>query len=197
VKRRLFPVALILIAAVFSQRQVWAQTANTAARRHTTCTIQNDEIQVFASFLKENVDPHAQTVLVTKTEATDVDVDSVNLRLATQGRGIPSQLRADFKAKNKSSCLIERFAGVMNLTFVSTAERDRIFRTGWDGFHKRYGKTAVMVVFSRVAFNSDKTLALFNVSTGIDRMAAGGTLYLLEKKDGKWSIKSQIETWTT
>lgn len=174
-----------------------AQSGNGSAPQNTLCKIQKDEIEIFVSFLKEEADPRAQTVLVTKTDATEVNVDSVNLQLAVQGRGIPAELRADFKAKNKSSCLIEPFAGVMNLKFISTAERDRLFRAGWDEFHKKYGKDAAMVAFSRVSFNSEKTLALLHVSMGIGRMAAGGTLYLLEKRDGKWLIKSQIGTWTT
>jgi len=186
-----------MVIVALAQGSIEAQTANGTAPQDAVCKVQKDEIEIYASFLKEKTVPHVQTVLVTKTGAYDVDVDEVNLQLAVKGHGIPVELRTDFKEKNKSSCLIEPFVGVMNLNFISTADRDRLFRTGWNEFHRKYGKDAVQVVLSRVAFNSEKTLALLHVAMGIDKMAAGGTLYLLEKRDGKWLIKSQIETWVT
>jgi hypothetical protein len=69
--------------------------------------------------------------------------------------------------------------------------------TGWSDFHKRYGRQAEILWFSRVGFNSAKTLALLHVLSGIGRMAGGGRLYLFERKNGKWAIKSSIQTWET
>ena len=194
---RAFLGALLLTGLVFAQEPVRAQTRNGTAPQNTSCKVQKDEIEIFASFLKEKAPPHVETVLLTETDAIDVDIDSVNLPLAVEGHGIPPEMRVDFKAKNKSNCVIKPFAGIMNLSFISKTEHDRLFRAGWSEFHKRYGKDALMVTFSRVAFNSDKTLALLHVSSGVDQDAAGGTLYLLEEKDGKWLIRSHIETWTT
>lgn len=194
---RIFLGALLLTGAVFCQESVSAQTGNGTAPQNKVCKVQKDEIEIFASFLKQGESAPVQTVVTTETEAIDVDVDYENLQLAVKGQGIPSEIRADFKAKNKSNCLIEPFTGVTNLHFISRAEQDRLFRAGWTEFHKKYGKNAELTTFSRIGFNADKNLALLHVSSGVDHNAAGGALYLLEKKAGKWLIKSHIGTWTT
>jgi hypothetical protein len=129
-----------------------------------------------------------------------VDVDALNLQLAAKGRGISSDVRTDFKEKNKSSCLITPFARIPNLHFMSNREHDLMFRnasTGWSDFHKKYGKQAEILFFSRVGFNSEKTLALLHVSGGTGLMGGGGTLYLLDRKNGKWAVKALIQTWAT
>jgi len=176
------------------QAPLWAQVVSGTASHDVRCTLSEEEIKVFGDALRGGKSP---TVLVTKTTTRNVDVDYVNLQLATRGRGIPAEVRADFKEQNKSSCLIEPFAGVENLRFISESERDRLFQTGWSEFRKKYGNNASLVYLSRVGFSADKTLALLHVSSGIGPMAAGGTLYLLEKKKGKWVAKSWMETWTT
>ncbi len=83
---------------------------------------------------------------------------------------------------------------------MSKREHDLMFRnasTGWSDFHKKYGKQAEILLLSRVGFNSERTLALLHVSSGMGRMAGGGTLYLFERKGGKWVIKTHIQTWAT
>ena len=72
-----------------------------------------------------------------------------------------------------------------------------LYIKGWSVFHRRYGRKAELVVLSHVGFNRDKTLALFHISSGIGPMAAGGSLYLCERKNGKWVVKMHIPTWTT
>ena len=138
---------------------------------------------------------------MTTIEVPHVDVDSLNLQLAAQGRGIPPDVRADFQEKNKSSCVIKPFVDLPNLYFISRREHDLMFRTslkkGWSELHKRYGKKAEVLFLSRVGFNRDKTLALFHISNGIGPMAGGGSLYLCERKNSKWVVKSHIQTWTT
>jgi hypothetical protein len=69
--------------------------------------------------------------------------------------------------------------------------------TGWSDFHKKYGEEAEILLLSRVGFNPEKTLALLHVSSGMGGMAGSGRLYLFERKNGKWVVKSHIQTWTT
>ena len=175
-----------------------AQAANRTAQQKKLCTVPGEETEVFDSYLKEGI--ASPQVLVTRTARPHVDVDALNLQLAAQRRAIPPEVRADFKGKNRSSCLIKPFAGIPNLYFVSKHEHDLMFRkglTGWSDFHKKYGKEAEILFLSRVGFNPEKTLALLHVSSGTGGMAAGGTLYLFERKNGKWVIRLHFRTWTT
>jgi hypothetical protein len=194
VRFQAFLGVLVLTSIVFAQEPARAQTANGTLPQNPTCTVPKDEIGIIFGFLKQKALPHTQTVLVTETNANDVDVDSLSRHLEVKKNGLPSDLRADFNAKNNSSCLIGRFGGVNNLNFISKAEEARLFRVGSDEFHKTYGEDAIIVTVSRVAFNSDKTLGLLYESADIDHKAGDGTLYLLEKREDKWGVKMMVKT---
>ena len=180
--------------ATFAQRPIEAQIANGAVSQDSVCTTQEDETEVFAAVLKEKALPQVPLVLVTTTEATDGNVDHASQSLAIGGHKLPSELRDGFKAINKSSCIIAPFAGIKNLSFISEAEKDRLLLAGTRDIQKRYGKRALLIRFSRAAFNAEKNLALLHVSVGTDQNTTGGILYLLERKDGVWLITTKVET---
>jgi hypothetical protein len=199
VELKAFVTSLLILAGLAAPQQCVAQATNRTAHQKNLCTVQGEEIEVFDSYLKEGI--ASPQVLVTKTVSPHfVDVDTLNLQLAAQGRGIPPDVRIDFKEKNKSSCLIKPYTGIPNLHFVSKREHDLMFRnasTGWSDFHEKYGKEAEILLLSRVGFNREKTLALLHVSSAMGGMAGGGTLYLFERKEGKWIMKLHIQTWAT
>jgi len=191
-------LTLIFILS-FAHTGVFAKAQDSGAPVHhkAPCSVPKAEMELYASYLSPETNSSALTVVETTTQPSNADIDSINLQLAAQGRGIPPDVRADFKKKDKSICSIEPFSAGKNIRFVSHTESETIFKAGWKEFHKRYGKDASSLQFSRVGFNSDKTLALLHVSSGGDAMAGGGTLYLFECKAGKWSVKTSIGTWTT
>jgi hypothetical protein len=120
--------------------------------------------------------------------------------MALKGRAIPVDLRKDFKEKDQLSCALPSLQRLKNVVFISEAQERAIFNDdakGWNRFHKKYGKNASLVTLSRVGFSPNKQLALLHSSYGAGEMAGGGTLYLLERKNGAWVVKSSIETWTT
>jgi hypothetical protein len=198
VKHKTFVIILFTAAYVTSPWQLWSQAVRRIDQEQKLCVVRGEEFEVFASYLKQDI--ASPLVLVTTTDSPHIDVDALNLQLAANGRGIPPDVRTDFSEKNKSTCMIELFAGIPNLRYISKREEGLIFRVpskGWSKFHKRYGKEAEILWLSRVGFNPEKTLALLHVSGGMGPMAGGGTLYLLERKDGVWVIKSQIQTWAT
>jgi len=190
-------MTLAISFIVFLATPLWAQDNSRTAPVNTRCEVQAEENEVFVSYLKAEKPSPGLTVLVTRTVPADMDVDTFNLQLAVKGRGIPPEVRADFKEKNKSSCTIAPFSGVVNLRFISKGEHDQIFQTGWTEFHERYGKEASILWLSRVGFNRDKTLALLYVSSGMGRLAVGGVLYLLERKEAKWVIKTRLQVYVS
>jgi hypothetical protein len=149
-KIRPFLGTVLISIVVLVQEPLLGQVTNEFAPYKAHCALQKEEVEVFASYLKENVLPHDITVVVTETMPTDVDVDTFNLQLAVKGRGIPPEIRQDFKKKNRTTCVIEPFADIKNLRFISKIEHDQIFRAGWSEFHKMYGKDATIVWLSRV-----------------------------------------------
>ncbi len=188
----LLSILFVALAGVSAR----AQSSAMPLRHTAPCSVPKDEIEIYADYLSPGNSSDV-TVVVTSTQPSDADVDSLNLQLAVQGRGIPPDVRADFKQKDKSICSFEPFPAGKGIRFISKNENDMIFKAGWKEFHRKYGKQASWLYLSRVGFSADKSLALLHVSVGAGPMAAGGRLYLLERKAGKWSVKTSIGTWTT
>lgn len=199
-RRHVFVRTLLLIWAVLCVGgSLRGQSTNRDSSHRKSCIVPKEEVQVFIAY---ELFSHEPTVVVTQTQARPVNfIDSYNLNFAARGYRIPPELRADFKKKSKSSCFIEPFTGVPDLRFISKAEQERIFRIdvvgGWKEFHRKYGQDTSMDELSSVGFNSDKTLALLHVSSGLGSAAGEGILYLLERKNGKWVVRWHIETWVT
>src|SRR5215470_20228873 len=109
---------LALCASLLTGNSVYAQTLKPQASVQSHCAVTKEELEVFTSyeFLSKT-----RTVVVTQTEPRFLDFDNLNLRLAAQGRGLPLDLRDDFKQKNISSCPFKAFADAQNLVFISEA----------------------------------------------------------------------------
>jgi hypothetical protein len=179
-----------MLIVALARGPIEAQTGNGNVLQDSVCTVQKDEIEVFADFLKLHALPQGPIVLVTTTEATDGNIDRfADMLHAVKGYTVPSELREDYKARNESSCTIGAFTGIKNLRFISEAEL-----AGQREIQKRYGKNAVLIRFSRVGFNFDKSLAFLHVSVGVDHIAGSGTLYLLKRNGRAWVITLKVET---
>jgi hypothetical protein len=187
-----YRVILLIIGLAFFAIQglAWPSGSN-------ICSVQKQEKEVYFVYLRATASSASVRVLVTKTEAVRPDLDSINLQLAANGRGIPPDVRRDFELKNKTTCEIEPVVGIQNLRLISEKDKHSLFKTGWGEFYKKYGKDAEIVSLSQVGFNANHSLALLHVSGGIGPMAGGGVLYLFERKDDHWAIKTQIATWAT
>jgi hypothetical protein len=100
---------LAFVLGVFSMA-TFAFSSVTSKRPSAACTVPNDEMQVLVSFLNPaGANRRDATVLVTKTDTSDVDIDYANLRLATSGRGVPAEVRDDLKNKNRTTCDIPAY----------------------------------------------------------------------------------------
>lgn len=170
---------------------VTSQTVKEPAPKSSPCTVSTDEAGLYATILRTG--RRFPQVVVTRTGLVHFDLsdlDVLNLQAAASGRGIPLDVRTNFKEQNGAQCDLFAVAEIENVQYVSQedAEKPRSRRE----FEKKYGKDADVVVFSRVGFNPDKTLALVHVSGG-----AGGALYLYEKKNKGWTLRWHAETWAS
>ncbi|HEV2488786.1 MAG TPA: hypothetical protein VGT03_03175 [Candidatus Acidoferrales bacterium] len=191
-QRRVIICIFLIWAGLSYGGSARAQARNLSGAPRNSCIVPNDEVQVFIAY---ELYYHQATVIVTWTQEPSLDIDGLNVEFAAQGRGIPPDLRADFKKKNISACAIRPFVGAPRLRFISEAELKRSSRDGRtpvSEFYERFGKDTNLNLLSRVAFNSDKTLALLHVSD-----LGGGDLCLFERKNGKWVMKWHTETWAT
>lgn len=190
----LWRTAVLVIAAAH------AGLCQQAQPRGSRCVVPADEREVLSSFLRADAGSSDFTVVLNETQPSGADVDYLNLQLAAKGRAIPQDLRKDFKEKDQSNCKLSSLPGLRNVVLISAAQEQTIFREGmkgWNGFHKKYGENASLVTLSRVGFSPDRKLALVHSSSGIGRMAGGGMLYLLERKNDELVVKYFLQTWTT
>ena len=74
--------------------------------------------------------------------------------------------------------------------FASSEDLQAFFKpdgAGWEGLAKRYPDSAhSYIVLSPVAFNADKTIAVVYVGHSCGSLCGGGTVHVLENKDGIW-----------
>lgn len=104
----------------------------------------------------------------------------------------------DYKTANKNSEQMEnRFEYNGNISLIGEDEvKNTINSTeGWDAFKKSHPGASGIVTFSAVGFDLDGNHAIVNVSYLCASHCGNGTVFVLEKKDGDWTIKQEIGTW--
>lgn len=182
----------MLVVLLVVVRPCSAQSGGHSTPSDKNCVLSKPEIEIYRSQLADESLEKSLMVIAASTEGWIEDIDSFNLSLATQGRGISPEVRTDFTAKNRVSCVIQPFAAVSNLRFISKNDQKRLASDDWNTFQRKYGRNAEYVVLSRVGFNADKTLALIHVL-----YSGFGRLYLYELTEGKWRIKYSVPTRTS
>jgi hypothetical protein len=105
------------------------------------------------------------------------------------------EIEEEYRRKLSEPCNIPVMrTGPKQGLFESPAKVEEIFSgtdlsRRWRRFHKVFGEDAELDTFSRVAFDRARQYALVHVSSGLSSVAGGGDLYLLSRRNGKWSIE--------
>ena len=80
---------------------------------------------------------------------------------------------------------------------LSDDEQQSIFTQaeGWDIFYEKYPGSGGYTSLSRVGFNDELDQAVVYAGNMAGPLMGAGFYYLLEKKDGEWSIIEQVMAW--
>ncbi|GAF02733.1 hypothetical protein [Saccharicrinis fermentans] len=65
----------------------------------------------------------------------------------------------------------------------------------WEEFYNDYENSNGIIRFSRIAYNDDKTQAIFEIGHSYASLGGGGSIIYLKKQDGIWTITEVIPTW--
>ncbi len=144
---------------------------------------------------------------------TESDEQGINQQIDGNGQPIPWTQTANslqskattlkrttldaFRETNNQQTTFQRsFHTATAYEIVDSTELDPIFKSGsWPAFYKRFPDSPGIVRFSRVGFGADGTQALFYLSHTCGGLCGGGEYVVMERRDGRWVIEKEIETW--
>jgi hypothetical protein len=102
------------------------------------------------------------------------------------------------RANTHQAALGRAFRFSMEYEIIDPARLDPIFKRNggsWTAYYKRYPGSQGIATLSRVGFSADGTQALFYVSNHCGGLCGGGSYVVMEKRDGRWMIGTEIEMW--
>jgi hypothetical protein len=65
----------------------------------------------------------------------------------------------------------------------------------WKEFYNDYKNSNGLIRFSRIAFNEDKTQAIFEIGHSYASLGGDGSIIYLKKQNDIWTITEIIPTW--
>jgi len=102
-----------------------------------------------------------------------------------------------FRKVNEQQATLQRsFHTGFDYELVDSTQLDFVFKNGsWPAYYKRFPGSPGILGFSRVGFSADGTQALFFASGKCGGLCGGGAYVVMERRDGRWVIEKEIETW--
>ena len=124
-------------------------------------------------------------------DAYPLDEDRIKKLEEDWGINLSKELITDFKSKNSSRNLIQNhFFTNLQYQIISTEKVRKIFDDtyGWIVFEKFYPDVTSMITFSRVGFNREGNMALFNSKINCGPHCGSAYYFLFEKSDKQWRL---------
>jgi hypothetical protein len=188
----IYPVILILITAC---------TGEASTPVVSQADLEKEEQAVYASFFKNN----PETIVIQKDTSTEwlpSSEDELKQRMDYIASGLPNasnETLDDYFQRNRQSTMLSSDMQLgIHYVLVSADEFSAVMDQpdGWQAFYKKYSPSGYMQ-FSRVGFNNALDQAMVYVGVIPGPMMGSGNYYLLEKKEGQWSIREQVLAWVS
>jgi hypothetical protein len=163
---------------------------------------------VYSAILQQSFIRHRyRTVVIETTSANCLDRDfrtganrTVQELYARERAIMPVDLDAvaDYVHKNQTQGeLFLEGLGIPN-ELIAREEAAKFFENGgggWEVFYKRYPGSLGLVSFSKVGFNSRHDQAFVYVARTCHWLCGNGEYIVLNKEDGRWTVKVVQEIW--
>lgn len=160
-------------------------------------TNENEEYAVYSAILADNR-YNSEKMVVSKYTIKGFLADTTNL--TRQIAGLSQEIIYDYQANNVDSHKLENnFTVSNNVIFISEKQTKQIFRNGegWNNFYKKYPQSSGLISFSNIGFNRERTQALVYVGINCGWLCGDGSFKFLQKINGKWIIKDNVELWVS
>ena len=199
-------------------------TASTACRKARVAPrVQAAEYEVLSAFIDaklaspKGAEPPKPTgggiAKIAIFNMTESDEQGINLQTDGNGQPIPwtqtaSSLQSQaptlqrttvdaFRETNGQQTTFQRsFHTAVDYELVDSTQLDSVSKNrSWPAFYKRFPGSPGLVRLSRVGINADGTQALFYASHTCSGLCGGGEYVVMARRDGRWLIEKEIETW--
>jgi hypothetical protein len=209
-------VATICVVAVLL-------TASTACRKTpVTPTGEAVEYDVLSAFIdnkfasRKGLEPIGHGIVrIVIFNQTESDQYGHNVRLDGNGQPIPWMQTASslqnkiptlkqttidaFREVNKQQASVRRsFHPAFDYELVNSIQLDSIFKNGdWPAYYQRFPGSPGILTFSRVGFSADGTQALFYLNNRCGGLCGTGRYVVMEKRNRRWMVETEIEMWVS
>lgn len=160
--------------------------------------ITDEDYAVYSAILTDE-QPDAELIVINDHTSHGLIANAKNFSNSISN--LSEDIIQDYQIKNEDDLKLSNNFLIKNkISFLSDKEENQIFRKGQDGwanFHKKFPKANVIISFSRVGLNKERTQALVSVSTGCGWLCGEGNFILLQKESGKWIIQNKIRLWVS
>ncbi len=161
---------------------------------------ESEEYKIYSVLIRDKFLKQAITTVVVKDE-TGIHPLGKNYDLGYIKRGLTGttqELIDDFAMQNREPFpLKDRFDVNATIILFDKEKQQQIFidGKGWERFYEIYPNSQGIATFSKVGFNRQGDQALVYYGNQEHWLAGTGYFVLFEKKNGEWSIKSELMVW--
>jgi hypothetical protein len=104
------------------------------------------------------------------------------------------------KTKSEAKKLTKQFSLPVKIYFIKESDYTRFFKgtspqEGWEDFYESYPNSAGVYQFSDILYSSDKSKAIAYYAVHRNGLNGGGSILILYKINGQWTVKQEGTVW--
>jgi len=186
-------LCLVLFISVFACSSLGSASANTP----NPADIEREEQAIYSLFLN----PTSKPVLILEETSTNIGNDNPQETIDYIKSGlenVSNEVIDNYLARNPQRIKLspDMNLGVEYILLSSDELAEISSQPNWgERLTEKYPGSYGYTIFSRVGFNSTLDQALIYVGNVAGPLMGSGSYYLMEKQNGKWILKDEINVW--
>ncbi len=166
----------------------------------------SEEYEVVSAFLQDDSDSHLPSLIVIEantakdfTSSNDPKEKEQELAFLKRSLEVDDGFISEYFRSNAApSKWDNNFSLPSEVRLLSEEDFHKYFGdrgSWWEGFYRDFPGSGGLLGFSRVAFNTDHTLALFYASHTCGGLCGTGHYVLMKKVNGAWKVSKSAMSW--
>ena len=191
---QIFKSALTMcLALVFLSCSFFTPKSTT---KPSAADVEKEEQAVYSFFV-----PEQGTALILRDTSTNISGDNPQQTIdsiKSNWKGVSEETLDSYLERNKQPSQLSPDMDLgTEYILLSTEELAKVTsQPNWhEALKDKYPNSNGYIMFSRVGFNNTLDQALIYVGNIAGPLAGAGYYYLMQKKNGEWTIKDQMMVW--